>query len=69
MPTSTDVIQVAEYIVAKTGLREDIVFERNVFNPTRELVRRAFQSSFPAFLHQQPHKPAEAVVVARTTRM
>ena len=65
MPTSTDVIQVAEYIVAKTGLREDIVFERNVFNPTRELVRRAFQSSFPAFLHQQPHKPAEAVVVAR----
>ena len=65
MPTSTDVIQVAEYIVAKTGLREDIVFERNVFNLTRELVRRAFQSSFPAFLHQQPHKPAEAVVVAR----
>ena len=53
MPTSTDVMQMAEYIVAKTGLDEHIIFGRGVLNHTRELVHRTFQSSFPAFLKQQ----------------
>ena len=65
MPTSTDVIQMAEYIVAKTGLDEAVIFARDVFNHTRELVRRAFQSSFPAVLKQHQHNPNEAVVVAK----
>ena len=63
MPTSTDVMQMAEYIVAKTGLDEHTIFGRGVLNHTRELVRRTFQSSFPAFLKQQ--KLAEAIVVAK----
>ena len=63
MPTSTDVMQMAEYIVAKTGLDEHIIFGRGVLNHTRELVHRTFQSSFPAFLKQQ--KLAEAIVVAK----
>ena len=49
MPTSTDVMQMAEYIVAKTGLDEHTIFGRGVLNHTRELVRRTFQSSFPVF--------------------
>ena len=48
MPTSTDVMQMAEYIVAKTGLDEHTIFGQGVLNVQR-ISARTFQSSFPAF--------------------
>jgi hypothetical protein len=59
MPTSTDVTQMAEYIVAKTGIDVNLVFGPDVPNRTRELVRRAFQTSFPNSSEPEEEKQAE----------